>query len=96
MKKTAILIAFLLILGGLLTYTVFGKRGLLHLARVKEELRLLKEVNTQLEAENLALRKEIELLKTNPEYIEDLAREELGLVKENELIYQLKKNKIDK
>ncbi len=61
------------------------------MVRLKDELRRLEECNQQLKSENLALKKEIEQLKNNPHYLEDLARDELGLARENELIYELKK-----
>lgn len=59
--------------------------------RIKEELKTLEEHNKQLTAENLALKKQIDQLKSNRKYLEDLARDELGLAKEDELIYELKK-----
>ncbi len=59
--------------------------------RLKDEVRKLEEHNQQLKAENLLLHKEIEKLKNNPKYLEDKARDELGLAKENELVYELKK-----
>jgi len=59
--------------------------------RIKEELKTLEEHNKQLKTENLALKKQIDQLKSNHRYLEDLARDELGLAKEDELIYELKK-----
>jgi cell division protein FtsB len=93
MSKKIIAIVLVLILGGLLVVTVFGPRGVLHMLRLKDEVRQLEEGNQQLKAENFALRREIDKLKSNPKYLEDKAREELGLAKGNELVYELKKNK---
>ncbi len=59
--------------------------------RIKEELKTLEEHNKQLKAENLSLKKQIDQLKSNQRYLEDLARDELGLAKQDELIYELKK-----
>lgn len=91
MNKKLIIILFTLIMGGLLTVAIFSQRGVLHMVRLKEELRQLEDYNSKLKAENFALKKEIEQLKYNSNYLEDLARDELGLAKENELIYELKK-----
>jgi len=91
MSKKIISLTFILILVALLAMTVFGQRGLLHMTRLKEELRLFEENNQRLQKENLALKKQIEQLKNDRRHLEDLARDELGLAKENELIYELKK-----
>jgi cell division protein FtsB len=91
MSKKIISLIFILILVTLLAMTVFGQRGLLHMTRLKAELRLFEESNQRLQKENLALKKQIDQLKNDRRHLEDLAREELGLARENELIYELKK-----
>ena len=48
----------------------------------------LKEDINRLEDENRRLKKEAGALKSDPEHIEKLARERLGLVKEGEIVYQ--------
>ena len=48
----------------------------------------LKSENLRIEQENIRLQKEIKQLKENLAYIEDIARKQLGLVKEDELVYQ--------
>ena len=62
------------------------------MARLQEELAELEDYNNKLKTENKELRKEIGLLKNNLRYLEEVARSELGLVKEGELVYHLKKN----
>jgi cell division protein FtsB len=91
MSKKIISILLLIILLALLSITVFGQRGLLHMARLKEELKRFEVSNQKLQQENTALKKEIEQLKNDRRHLEELARDELGLTKENELIYDLKK-----
>jgi len=91
MSKKIISLLFILILLALLSITVFGQRGLLHMTRLKEELKRFEVSNQKLQEENTALKKEIEQLKNDRRHLEDLARDELGLAKENELIYDLKK-----
>lgn len=49
---------------------------------------LRKEID-ELEKANEHLRMQIELLKTDPDYIEGIVRRELGLVREGEIIYIL-------
>jgi cell division protein FtsB len=91
MSKKIISLLFILVLMALLAMTVFGQRGLLHMTRLKEDLRLFEEGNQRLQKENLVLKKQIEQLKNDRHHLEDLARDELGLARENELIYELKK-----
>jgi cell division protein FtsB len=91
LNKKILTLACALLLCILLGLTIFGQRGLLHMFRIKEELKTLEEHNKQLKAENQALKKKIEQLKSNHKYLEDLARDELGLAKQDELIYELKK-----
>jgi len=91
LNKKILTLACALLLCILLVITFFGQRELLHMFRIKEELKTLEEHNKQLKAENLALKKQIGQLKSNHRYLEDLARDELGLAKEDELIYEFKK-----
>jgi cell division protein FtsB/cell division protein DivIC len=79
-----ILISFLIL--GILTF--FGEKGILHLLRLQRELVRIKEKNTKLEGENQKLREEVKRLQTDKRYIEEIARKELGMVKEGEIIYQ--------
>ncbi len=69
-------------------FTFFGDKGIVHLLRLKKELARLKEMNAQMEEENRRLKEEIRRLQYDKKYIEEIARKELGLVKEGELIYQ--------
>jgi len=91
MSKKIISLLFIFILLVLVSITVFGQRGLLHMTRLKEELKRFEVSNQKLQEENTALKKEIEQLKNDRRHLEDLARDQLGLAKENELIYDLKK-----
>ena len=68
--------------------TVVGEHGLLHLWKLRQEQRTLEaEVFTLLRG-NEELRHRLARLQTDAEFLEKVAREELGLVKEGELIYE--------
>ncbi len=72
----------------LLAWLFFSKHGLLHLHRLElEKQEVIQRIN-RLSIENQALMDEIKRLRTDPEYIESVAREELGLVKKNDLIFR--------
>jgi cell division protein FtsB len=79
-----ILASFLIL--GILTF--FGESGILHVFRLQKEVARIKEKNNNLEEENQKLREEVKRLKSDKRYIEEIARKELGMVKEGEVIYQ--------
>jgi cell division protein FtsB len=68
---------------------VFGNNGLVDNYVMKEKLKILKEENSQTMRENDNLKKEIVLLKNNPQYIETAARKELGMVKKGDIVYRV-------
>jgi cell division protein FtsL len=86
-KKPVLFLALLLflILG---FFTFFGDKGILHLLRLQNELARIKETNAKIEEENRRLREEVSRLQHEKRYIEEIARKELGMVKEGEVIYQ--------
>ena len=67
---------------------IFSSQGLERVERLEQELRVLKESNQELARENQALLSEIRAFHSNPGYIEKVARDELGMVGPNEIIYQ--------
>jgi cell division protein FtsB len=86
-------IAWYLILLPLLVLTsvlliIWSPNGLLHLRQLHVEYQELTSRNLALEKQIHQLYQEISLLADNPIAIERLARQELGLVKENELVFQ--------
>jgi cell division protein FtsB len=85
-KRILLFILFLFLILGFLTF--FGDRGILHLLRLQKELVRIKEVNIKMEEENRKLREEVRRLQHEKRYIEEIARKELGMVKEGEVIYQ--------
>jgi cell division protein FtsB len=95
MMPIKINISFLILVAilSLITYqTIFGDKGLIHLNQLEEELNSIKKINNNHRLENKLLREEIDLLKYNNLYIEEKARKELGLIKNKEIIYHIKKN----
>lgn len=72
----------------ILFFTVFGERGLLHLWRLRQEKRALEERIFILTHKNRDIRGRIMRLRTDDGFLEKVAREELGLAKEGEIIYR--------
>ena len=68
-------------------------RGILDHYRSQEEIEGLQIENKRLAEENTALQEEINRLQNDPAYLEEKARKEYGLLKENEVLYIFKKKK---
>ena len=94
-KKPVLLLilSFLLILG---CFLFFGERGILHRLRFQKELARIKEANVKMEEENRKLKEEVRRLQTERKYIEEIARKELGMVKEGEILYQFEPSNREK
>ena len=76
----------LMILVPILGWLIFSQHGLVRLYQLElEKQEVIHRINL-LKRENQALLREIQRLRTDPDYIESIAREELGLVKKNDLI----------
>lgn len=89
-RKALSLALFLILLASLLN-SLFGDRGVLGLLEARRELRQIEEEIAALRAENQRLIEEIRSLKSDPRAIEKLAREELGLLKPNEVALIIRK-----
>jgi len=91
-SKQNILLAFAIIaLFSLLMFTLFGENGFADLYRLKTERDILLKKNDELIRENLSLYREIERLKNDPEYVENVARNELGVIGKDEVVIKVKK-----
>ena len=66
---------------------LFVDGGVARHERLNEELARLKTLNDELEQDNSRLRREVEALKHDARYVERVAREELGLVREDEVLF---------
>ncbi|MEZ0329616.1 MAG: septum formation initiator family protein [Dissulfuribacterales bacterium] len=83
------------IVAGLLLWIFFGPNGLWNLYKITVKNRELNQLLAEKTKENKQLEKQIARLKTDSSYQEEMARKELGWIKENEIIYQFEplKNK---
>ncbi len=68
---------------------VFGAHGVLAMLRLKQQVREAQQQTQKLDQENQKLTNQVRALKSNPETIERLAREQLGLARPGELIFKL-------
>ncbi len=70
-----------------------GKGGWLRVAQLEESVEREKAKNGELEVRNAALAAEVRDLKQGTEAVEERARYELGLVKRDEVFFQIVEDK---
>jgi cell division protein FtsB len=76
----------------LLFFTIFGGRSVLQIYHLKEERERIRIVNDHLREENQKFSEQVARMKHNKkEEVEKFAREELGLVRKGEVVYQFEK-----
>lgn len=69
-------------------FALFGNRGILHLFELKRQQAGLEQQLAQIEEVNDGLRKEIASLSADRRHLERMARSQLGMVREDEMVYQ--------
>ncbi len=81
--------AFIIIIA-ITAFAVFGDKGFMDVYRLSAERDKILSYNSALEKENKGLEQEILLVKTDKNYIGSIARQELGIIGKNEIIYKVK------
>jgi cell division protein FtsB len=87
LRRKAATLASIIALVALIVGALFGDRGLLHLMDQRRRAEVLAGEVADLQAENVRLAGEIAALRTDPRAIERLAREELGMVRDDETVF---------
>jgi cell division protein FtsB len=77
----------------ILFFTVFGDKGLLRIYELKQDKGKIDSSLMEVKGENEKLKHEIVALKSDRRYIESIARKDLGLVRNDEVIYQFPQEK---
>lgn len=85
MKIGRYLLVFLLFMAILIT---FGNRGFVDNYLMNKRLAQLKSQTNQITMENNELKKKIILLRSDFNYMETIARNELGMVKKGDIVYR--------
>ncbi len=68
-----------------------SENGLMDFFDLKSEIKIIETKNTQLKEKNIELARKIERLKHDMKYIEHIARHELGMAADDELVIRPKK-----
>ena len=90
LKKNILLVLAIVTMCLMLLFIVFGENGLSDLYRLKKQKENLSQKNDELKKENISFYREIERLKHDPSYVEDVARKELGVIGKDEVIIKVK------
>jgi len=93
-KKHKILIGIgLVVVFSFLMLIFFGENTLLELNLLKKDRNVLIKTNEELVRQNDLMYNEIERLKHDAKYIENVARQELGMIGKNEIIFKIDNTK---
>ena len=83
------MILYLVVLLLIVSYAVFGKKGILQRVELEMENKELQRKLKDEQDKTLMLQKEIEELKSSDKKVEKVAREKYGMLKEGEEIYKV-------
>jgi cell division protein FtsB len=75
----------------ILGFALFGEKGVLRAWQAQRQKETLETQLRQQEEIIAGLKKEVQALQSDRRYLEGIARRELGMVKEDELVYQYSK-----
>ena len=93
LKKNVLLVVAIISMILMLMFIVVGKNGLTDLHELKTKRDNLVKKNEELTKKNLSLYREIDRMKNDPKYVENVARQELGVIGKDEVIIKVKKRK---
>jgi len=71
---------------------IIGANGVRDLNTMKQELIDLRAKNEVLQQKNIEMHRRIKRLKEDPEFIENIARQELKMIGKDEIVFKFKKN----
>ncbi|MDY6988234.1 MAG: septum formation initiator family protein [Thermodesulfobacteriota bacterium] len=91
MKAKLIIVGGIMILLGFLVVIGLGDRGAVDLYDLRQERDRLQRGNTELEEKNQQRYRTVQRLRNDMDFVEDIARTELGMTKEDEVVVLKKK-----
>lgn len=87
MKPLAVALAILIFL---IQYPLWlGKGSWFRVSQIDQQIQAQRDVNRHLKERNVALEAEVQDLKIGLEAVEERARSEIGMVKRNEIFFQV-------
>lgn len=92
-KQNILLSMVILILFSLFFLIILGDDGLVDFVLIKGERDRLVEQNKKLNQKNFVMYREIDRLKNDPKFVENVVRQELGVIGKDELIFKTDKKR---
>ena len=87
LNRKALIAGAALVVLYLLASCIFGEMGLIKYYRMQAQYNSLTQEIATLEQDNARLLRDVHALKTDPDYLEILARDKLGLARQGEIVY---------
>lgn len=87
--KSWLFLILALVLVAIIAFAVFGNNGLIDVYKLKNERDAIADKTLRLKKENKQLASEIALLKTDNRYVAKIARDELGMIGKDEVLYKM-------
>lgn len=72
-----------------------GEGSLRHVAKLEEEIEALEQKNAELRERNELIRADVENLKSGLDTVEEIARKDLGMIREDETFYLILEDEED-
>jgi cell division protein FtsB len=89
LRRKIIVAIAVAVLFNLILLIVFGDNGLVEMQRLRQKERSMVQQNETLARENVSLYRTIGRLKSDPAFIESVARNELGMIGKDDVIVVL-------
>jgi len=89
--KIAFVLAGLIIIS-YMVLIIIGDNGVRDLNAMKQDLDTLKAENEVLQQKNIEMHRKIKRLKEDPDFVENIARQELKMIAEDEIVFKFKDN----
>jgi cell division protein FtsB len=85
------LIFGILVLIAYFAIIIFGDNGLRALNAMKQELNSINVQNEKIQQNNIEKHRKVKRLKEDPEFIENIARQELKMIKKDEVVFKFQR-----
>jgi len=87
MKRKGVLILLMGLILLVWYFSLFGEKGLIKIIQLRRERDRIIADASRIQEENQRLQEEIRRLREDSRYLESVARRDLGLIKENEILF---------
>ena len=86
-RKYGILVTIL----AFLFVVLFSEHGFLDYIKLKRQIRAINHSIGKLETENVQLKAQVDRLQKDDQYLEELARQKFGFIREGEKVYRIER-----